>query len=1227
MDHDLTKEIELKSRILLDLSSDDILFRGTIDEAFERIVFTAALALRVERVGIWLLDHVKKSLECKKLYHATENRYESGVKLTIDKIPAYFDSFKKHLLLQSDDALNDKRLVELRDDYLIPNNIKSMLDASIRQPGEIIGVICFEHVDELRTWEIDETIFAVNVASLISEVMLVKSNMEIISTLNSNRERLRSLLETTSDVIWEVDLDGRYTYISPRVVDVLGYDPDEMTGRPFFEFISEDDLERTSEIFSESIKNKSGLKAYKLVVYGKDGRPVSIETSCVPILDEAEEITGFRGIDRDITEGEHVEKRLKDTSNLLKAAIDSIPDVIRIYNDKIDIVELNVTADSPRGKKIDALLKNGLPRGLDDTLSIADVFITGKPADYEIAIEEQDTWLHYRAYPITNEAGKVSRVVEYIRDISARKKIEEILIESEIRYRNVFEYTGTAMGIYGDDAVITLCNSEFEKLSGCSRVEIEGKMKWHDFVPPDELLRMKRYHEQRTTGDGSPPKEYNFRFRKITSEERHVHINIEVIPETRQRIFSMYDITEMIETQEKNKQREKLSNLVSSISSSFINMETTDIDKTINESLKRIAETLGIERVYMYQFYNENSKIRLSHKWIDTGVDEINELFEDFETSMFKDWMANIVNGRSVRIHDVGELSDAFSLIKEIMINSGVRSILIVPIMFQSDLIGILGMDSIRENKKWTEDIVETVRMIGEIIATAIERFNQDQMLKLQSEMIEQSLEGIAYAELDGTLVFVNHAWAEMHGRANEDFTGKNLEIFHTPEQMKNDVIPANEEVKKNGIFKGVVNHIKADGTPFPTNMHVILLKDDEGRPIGFSASARDITEERKLEEQLRQIQRVESIGQVAGGIAHDFNNMMSPILAYTELLLLDMDKDDPRMERLLQIQNATKRAQNLTRQLLTFSRKHVTEMKVINLSSVILSFEKILRRTVRENVELSIDVPESSNIRADISQIEQILMNIVLNAQDAMPFGGRLEIMVSLEELDKETVLQYPGMSEGEYVLLTIKDSGAGMDEETLERIFEPFFTTKEVGRGTGLGLSTVYGIVRQHSGHIMVESEINKGTTVSIIFPATVEKETESTEEIILGKLPGGSETIMVVEDNDSVRNMVKDVLRQYGYNIFDAENANKCIEIMKKHKEEVALLLTDVVMPDVNGRELYSTLLKEKPGLKVIYMSGYTDNVIAHHGVLDNGVEFIQKPISVSILLNKIREILDK
>jgi two-component system, cell cycle sensor histidine kinase and response regulator CckA len=403
-------------------------------------------------------------------------------------------------------------------------------------------------------------------------------------------------------------------------------------------------------------------------------------------------------------------------------------------------------------------------------------------------------------------------------------------------------------------------------------------------------------------------------------------------------------------------------------------------------------------------------------------------------------------------------------------------------------------------------------------------------------------------------------------------------------------------------------------------------ITSEAGEVYRFAGIAEDVTERRRLEAQSRQASKMDAIGQLASGVAHDFNNLLSVILSYSELLAGDLKDVDPMRDDLEEIHAAGLRATALTRQLLAFSRQQVLKPQVVSLTEIIAGMEKMLRRLIGEDVELSVRcASEVARILVDPGQMEQIIMNLAVNARDAMPGGGHLTIETSGLFLDDDAAEHF-GLKPGPHVLLAVSDTGSGMDQATQARLFEPFFTTKEPGKGTGLGLSTVFGIVRQSCGTIGVYSEVGKGTTFKVYFPAAEGAATVLSSSSSKETSPRGSETVLVVEDEERVRQLACTILRRYGYNVLEAQSGGDAFLLCEQHTATIHLLLTDVVMPRMSGRQLAERLGAVRPTMKVLYMSGYTNDAVVRHGILDSTIAFIQKPITPDALARKVRETLD-
>jgi PAS domain S-box-containing protein len=472
-----------------------------------------------------------------------------------------------------------------------------------------------------------------------------------------------------------------------------------------------------------------------------------------------------------------------------------------------------------------------------------------------------------------------------------------------------------------------------------------------------------------------------------------------------------------------------------------------------------------------------------------------------------------------------------------------------------------------------------------------------------------------------------NDAMARMYGFARaEEMVGKRLGEF----VLRSD--PNNIEYLRAFIRSGYrltdaeSHEVDRDGQPKYFLNHLVGIVE-QGCLVRAWGTQRDITERKQLEDQLRQAQKMEAIGRLAGGVAHDFNNLLTVISGYSELMRNSLGPGDPRRGYVEEIRNASTRAAGLTRQLLAFSRQQVLQPRVLNLNTIVANMERLLRRLIGEDIELTTLLDSDlGQVKADPGQIEQVILNLAINARDAMPQGGRLTLVTANIDLGKtEAGL---GVPTGRHAMLAVSDTGCGMDVETKSHLFEPFFTTKAQGKGTGLGLPTVYGIITQSDGHIWVDSEVGQGTVFRIYLPRVDQAPDALSLSDEASRLPIGTETVLLVEDDPSVRELTARVLGEQGYVVLATANGQEALRVAEKHSgNQIRLLLTDVVMPQMNGRELAERMRAQHPHVKVLYLSGYLDDTITNYGVLGPGVSFLHKPFTSAALARLVREVLDK
>ncbi len=496
--------------------------------------------------------------------------------------------------------------------------------------------------------------------------------------------------------------------------------------------------------------------------------------------------------------------------------------------------------------------------------------------------------------------------------------------------------------------------------------------------------------------------------------------------------------------------------------------------------------------------------------------------------------------------------------------------------------------------------------------------------------MLAQALkcisECVTVTDLKNNIIFVNDAFLQKYGYERHELIGKPISIVKG-DNIQNEL---NEEIlpdTMSGGWKGEVLNKKKDGSEFPIHLSTSVINDPHGYPMALIGVATDITERKRLETQLQQSQKLEAIGKLAGGIAHDFNNLLTVIQGYSDLLLSKISVNDPINNQIRQIYDAANRAESLTKQLLAFSRKQIMKPRVIDLNNLINEMEDMLERLIGADIKFVINLSSDlGTIKADPGQIEQVIMNLAVNARDAMQHGGMLTIESLNTIIDQRYKQDYPEAVIGNYIQLKMSDTGFGMDKETQAHIFEPFFTTKEKGEGTGLGLATVYGIIKQSGGYIYVQSELTKGTTFNLYFPRVDEPLDSEEKSKISDTNLFGEETILVVEDQDEVRHLIMDALKLYGYNVLEAPHGGSALLTCEKYQGKIDLIISDIVMPQMNGQELVERLIPLQPQMKVLFISGYSEDVFSTRSTLDPGMLYVQKPFTSVELIGKVRYVLD-
>lgn len=772
------------------------------------------------------------------------------------------------------------------------------------------------------------------------------------------------------------------------------------------------------------------------------------------------------------------------------------------------------------------------------------------------------------------------------RETTERKRIENALKESEQKYRMIFENTGTPLLFAEEDTTISLVNKELEKELGFKREEIEGKKKWTEFIAnKDDLSRMVEYNQIRRVDPGAAPRSYGFQIVNRSGQVRDIVMTVSLLPDKNQTLAALMDVTERKKAEQSLRESEEALRTIFENAHDAIFIH--DLQGRVLDANQRMLDLYGVTKEQAFRM-SIGEHFSTANNPLDELEDRWNRVLQG--ESMTFEWEAK-------RPHD------GFKFDVEVALE--------------------------RIHLRNRDVVLANVRDIS--IRKAAEAMLRENEAKFRL-LTEHSTDSIMRFDRNHRHLYVNPIVKQHTGIHREEFIGKTHEEMGFPKELCVLWSGAIDQVFQSGETRRIEfqlpNGVWIDWMLIPE-------LDHSGQVASVITSGRDITERKRaeeekarLEDQIVHSQKMQAIGQLAGGVAHDFNNIITVILGFGALAQLALHSNQPvRREYIDQILESAHKAANLTQSLLAFSRKQQIRLEPRNLNDIVATTGKLLKRLLTEDIDLKITCdPEHLVVLADVTQIDQILINLATNARDAMPKGGSLILETSRAPIDADFRRVHGYGEPGNYALLSVSDTGVGMDEATKKRIFEPFFTTKEIGRGTGLGLATVYGIVKQHNGYINVYTQPLLGTTFRIYLPLD-DKDAKREEPHASQEIRGGTETVLVVEDEASVRNLITTTLKHFGYTTLEATNGVDGVKQFQNNRDGIDLVLLDVVMPNMNGKEAYDEIRKTRPDTKVIFMSGYAKDVLTQKGVEAEGAAYISKPLSSRLLLDKVREVLDK
>ena len=1030
-----------------------------------------------------------------------------------------------------------------------------------------------------------------------------------IEELERSERHLSGIIELLPDATFAIDLEGNITAWNKAMEEMTGFSAERMLGKGDYEYAIPFYGEKRP-VLADFVFSCGDDVARKYSILKKEGDTLYVESEvpCLlgqkrtlrgkacPLRNDRGDIIGAIQSIRDITERIRAEEEPSKSEETLRAFFDAVHDSVLLVDKEGVIVLVNAIAAQRLSKPVHELVgtseRDLFPpdvaryrREQQDK-----VVATGEPVHFE-DIRSGKYYEHYY-YPVFDAERKVSAIAIFARDITERKLSLEALEESEERYRTVVEHSRDGIAIIGEGVHIYV-NQRFLDIFGFeSAREVLGKP--HSVtVHPDDLDRVVNINRKRQDGDVAPS---TYEFKGIRKDGSTMFADVSatriMYKGSYKSLVFLRDVTDRKQAEEALRiaHRRVLDIIEFLPDATFV----IDHERKVVAWNKAIEAMTGVKKediigkgnyVYAVPFYGDRRPVLIdmvfekdeeSLKQYDYTEKQGDILLSEVHVPMVHQGRGAYVSARASTLFDPkGNVVGAIESIRDIS-----------------------------EQKRITKELQES----EERYRTAIESSNDAVAMTKGEEHL-----------------YVNRKFLEIFGfEGVHQVLGQPIGLVAHPDDRErvaeiNRRRQRHEEVPQQYEFRGI-----------RTNGDVVFIESSatqtayKGEPITL-VYLRDVTARKQLEAQLRQSQKMEAIGTLAGGVAHDFNNILTAIIGYGSLLRAGMS-NDPKRQYVDQLLASSQKAAILTQSLLAFSRKQTIALKPRRINEIVGEAEELLRRLLTEDIEFTVTrASPDITVEADATQIYQVLMNFATNARDAMPGGGKLTIETSAVSLDKHFAEVHGFGKPGSYALISVTDTGAGMDQVTREKIFEPFFTTKEVGKGTGLGLSIVYGIIKQHNGYITVSSEPQRGTRFDIYLPVvkTVAERTKQFYEDV----KGGNETILIAEDNNDVRRLAKEILTSKGYTVIEAVDGDDGVRQFMQHRDEIDLLLLDVVMPGKNGKEVYRKIRKLKPDVKVLFTSGHTGEVINIKGISDDAIDYIPKPLTPNELLKKVREVLDR
>ncbi|HMS08255.1 MAG TPA: PAS domain S-box protein [Pyrinomonadaceae bacterium] len=1020
-------------------------------------------------------------------------------------------------------------------------------------------------------------------------------------SLALSEERYRIVAETASDAIITIDAASIIRFANSATERIFGYKAEEIIGQPTAVLMPEQHRGRHIDALKRYLltgQRSVDWASLETDAVRKDGSEISILISFGEHIHEGEH--SFTAIIRDITQRKKDEDKLRQSEEDFRGLVEATTQFVWQLDPKGNLTEFPQWWVDLTGQPYEVSLNYGWTEYVhpDDREEVHRSYVAALESREPVVLtlrlrDRHGNYGHYaaRAVPIFNDDGTFRKWICSLSDITERMNAEEALRESEARYRELFDSANDIIYTQGLDEKFTSINAAAFAVTGYQPEEIIGK-DLSQLVAPGSVEKARLMTQQKLSAGGST--NYELEIIRKDGATAVLEVSSKLIfedgkPAGIQGIAR--DITARKQAEELVRERDRQL-------------------ATLIENLPGVVYRCRIDQNYRMEFINEAVFDLTGYPQEDflEGDRIFGELIPEKDRLEMREFV-------------LGELKN------------GDRYEVSYPVVGKSG------------DERWVYDRGQGIfdqngnpYALEGFIADITERRNSQEALRRSEQQLRVVTDTvpalITYFDRDLICRFENKYYLEWLGRPEISIIGLHLREVVGPvayEGIEKEFMIALAGNEFTVEREAHLERVGSGGRSSYLRVSYVPDLDKDGNVIGAFAFAIDLTETKRAEEalqksreQLVQSQKLESVGRLAGGIAHDFNNMLTAITGYSELALRKLPADDPVRKHIEEIKKAGERSAQLTNQLLAFSRRQILQAQVVNINDVIQDTSRMLKRLIGEDISLEAELAEDLlKVKCDPGQLSQIIVNLVVNARDAMPEGGTILIETNNTLLDAKYSAEHVGVTPGDYVIMTVSDTGVGMDDETKKHVFEPFFTTKDVGKGTGLGLSTVYGIVKQSEGNVWIYSEPGRGTTVKVYLPvADVDSPIHRTPQQT-NDFRFGTERILLVEDEDSVRRLTSEMLRSCGYTVVEANDGAEALAIYRRSKEKFDLIFTDVVMPQMSGRELADRVLEIDPKAKILFTSGYTDNVAVRQGVLDETTNFISKPFSFLALATKIRE----